>query len=116
MRQLTRYSEAFKRQVIKEYLTTDLTSEEICKKYNIGYLNNIYRWRKKYESEFDVWDMDYKAKFTVMSKEQKKSAKELQHENELLKKALKDAELKNYGFKRLIENWEKELGRKLPKK
>lgn len=116
MRHFKRYTEAFKRQVIKEYLTSDLSSVEICKKYNIGNLNNIYRWRKKYQSEFVFRDMDYSTTFTDMSKDKDKSKEELAEENKVLKKALEDAELKNYAFDRLIKNWEKHLGMKLPKK
>jgi len=111
------YTEEFKRKVVEDYLTSDLTYVEIVKKYDIAQPCIFYRWKKKFESGKRSDSVLNNPNLEVMGSSKKEKSKEdLQKENERLKKALSEADFKVIAYKKLLENTQKEFGKKVPKK
>ncbi|MDK2839651.1 MAG: transposase [Thermosipho sp. (in: thermotogales)] len=48
MKKQTKYSSDFKLQVVKEYLTSDLSLADIASKFDIPSVNTVHRWVKLY--------------------------------------------------------------------
>ena len=108
------YTSDFKRKIVSEYLTTDISQRELQSKYDIQGRNNIQRWCRQFQSNTVC---EENATLDVMkSKDQSKDLKKLNDRIRELENALEDAEMKAIAYKKLVENAEKELGIRLPKK
>lgn len=57
MRKNNNYSVELKQKVVQEYLKGELTTLELCRKYDIKDKGRIHRWVKKYESSESFADM-----------------------------------------------------------
>lgn len=112
-----KFSESFKRQIVREYESGKSTKATLKRKYGIYGNSCIPRWLKKY-GKFE--HPTYLSKGRPLKDIQKRKQKELElsirsREKELEKKlAIKEAELEAY--KRLIKIAEKELNIKIVKK
>jgi transposase-like protein len=88
------YSEAFKKQVVREYESGRISKNELQRKYGIGGNASILKWCKKY------------GKFDYCTPQTFFSVKELQQQQQRireLEKKLKDAEFKLMVYDKLIE-------------
>jgi transposase-like protein len=91
---VNKFTDDFKLQVVQEYLSTDISQEELKTKYNFGGNQNIYRWMRKFglskpsEDQIEL--------HRAMAKEKQKSS--LEQELELKIKKLED-ELKREQFR-----------------
>lgn len=89
-----RFPDDFKLQVVQDYLSTDISQEELKKKYNFSGNNNIYNWMRKFglskpsEDQIEL--------HRAMAKEKQKSS--LEQELELKIKKLED-DLKREQFR-----------------
>ena len=101
-----RFSESFKRQVVKEYERGFLNKEQLQKKYSIGGNSVILEWCRKYGK------LAYYSPTTTgrpMKDPQKQRIKELE-------KKLKAAELKIKVYDKLIEISKRDMSEDLLKK
>lgn len=96
---VNRFSDDFKMQVVQEYLTTDISHEELKKKYNFNGNNNISNWMRKFG--LSKPDDEQIRLLKAMSIEKQKSS--LEQELELKVKKLEE-ELKREQFKTLALN------------
>lgn len=88
------YSEAFKKQVVREYESGKISKNELQRKYGIGGKSLVLKWCKKYGK------FDYSTPQTFFSVT---DLQKLQQRNRELEKKLKDAELKILVYDKLIE-------------
>jgi len=94
------YSEAFKRKVVREYEAGKIAKNELQRKYGIGGNATVLKWCKKY-GKFDY--NIAQTFFTVNQvQQQQKRIRELE-------KQLKEAELRNLVWGKLIEVTHREL-------
>jgi transposase-like protein len=96
----TNYSQAFKRQVVREYEQGILTKDAIMKKYNIGGHSTVLRWCRKYGK------LHYSNKSATgrpLKDPQKRRIKQLEEE-------LKEAREKILVYEKLIEVANREKG------
>lgn len=92
---IRRYSEAFKRKVVKEIESGNLTGREASRQYGIPYGGTIGQWLKKYGSR------EYK---TEIVRVMMKSEKELIEE---LKAALADERIRSRVLGKQLESYQK---------
>ena len=104
-----RYSESFKRQVVRE-VEMGLTYQEAAIKYELSGRSLITRWRKEYFSELASLIPP------AMSQEEELELSELKKRNEELLLRLKEASLKIVGLETLIDIAEEELKIEIRKK
>ena len=106
---VNKFTDDFQMQVVQEYLTTDISQEELKKKYNFKGNNNIYRWMRKFDlskpNEEQI-ELD-----RTMTKENQKSFSEQQLELEVkkLEEELKRERLKTLALNTMINIAEREL-------
>lgn len=95
-----KYSEAFKKQVVREYESGRISKNDLQRKYGIGGNASILKWCKKYGK------FDYSTPQTFFSV--KELQQQQQHIRELENK-LKDAEFKLMVYDKLIEVTNRQL-------
>lgn len=107
------FTEAFKRMVVRESLTGELTVKEIARKYNLPHYNTVTIWRTSLRNKLDdVIDLRVKPESPQEKQELevvKKRAKELE-------KALSHANLKIAALETMIDIAESDLNIKIRKK
>ena len=117
------FSEDFILTLLREYYSSDVSINFICRKYNIGSAN-FYYWQKKYDLDEKKLSLssDIINKVKVMHSKKDIGKVALSREEELeaqvsnLKKALEYSELRNQGLMKVIEICSKEYGEDLLKK
>ncbi len=100
-RKLKKYSEVFKKSVVREYEKGLLNKDQIQRKYGIGGNSRVLSWCRKY-GKF-AYPENGKITGAPMKDPQKQRIKELE-------KKLENAELKVKAFEKLIEITEREEG------
>ena len=93
------YSEAFKKQVVREYESGMLNKDQLMRRYNIKGNSSVLQWCRKYGT------FDYTKRFTMgrPSKDpQTRRIKELENK-------LRQAELKLKAYEKVIEITNREL-------
>ena len=103
---ITRYSESFKRAVVKEYERGILNKDHIQSKYGIKGNSRVLEWCRKYGK------LHY-PKFSSIGRPMKDPQKQRIKE---LEKQLEDARLKVLAYEKLISITEKEEGISILKK
>jgi transposase-like protein len=101
-----RYSEAFKRQVVRDYENRLLNKDQLMRKYAIGGKSQILEWCRRY-GKF-AYPKNVRAG-TPMKDPQKQRIKDLEQ-------ALQQANLKVKAYEKLIAITEKEQGISIIKK
>jgi transposase-like protein len=104
-----RYSESFKRQVVRE-IELGLTYQEAVLKYDLSGRSLITHWRKEYSSELASIIPK------PMTPQEEKELSELKKRNEELVRSLKEASLRILGLETLIDVAEEELKIEIRKK
>lgn len=109
------YSEAFRRKVIEEYLSSNVSKMFLLRKYGIKMKSGIQRWMKLYGYE------DHKQpviiKFSAVRSHAlirkmntgKASKKQLEEKIRELERQLEDEKLRAEAYERIIEKAEKDL-------
>ncbi|MEO8732883.1 MAG: hypothetical protein ABI373_00995 [Flavobacteriales bacterium] len=114
----SRYTEAFKRKVIEEYLETGTPKERLLVKYGITYKGAFQAWMPKL-GYVDIRRLPKPAKelaaYTLM-KPRKDNAEALQRRIKDLERELEDEKLRSEAYARLIELAEREQGISIRKK
>jgi transposase-like protein len=104
-----RYSESFKRQVVRE-IELGLTYQEAVLKYDLSGRSLITHWRKEFSSELASIIPK------PMTPQEEKELSELKKRNEELVRSLKEASLRILGLETLIDVAEEELKIEIRKK
>lgn len=101
-----RYSEAFRRQVVREYEQGGITKDGLMEKYHIGGHSTVLQWCRKYGR---LVYSETSARGRPMQDPQKRRIKELERQ-------LKDSQEKILVYEKLIEITNRELGEDVRKK
>ena len=111
--QPTRYSQAFKLQVVEEVLRGDITKEQARRKYGISSKSGVLNWMRKFgvSSYKQIPDC-----FVHMQEEENMDKSALEKRVKELERALEDAQLKAEGYSRMIDIAERELKISIRKK
>ena len=117
------FSEDFILTLLREYYSSEVSINFICRKYNICSAS-FYQWQKKYDLDGKKLSLSHdiitKVKAMRSKKDMEKSAlsreEELEAQVSNLKKALEYSELRNQGLMKVIEISSKEYGEDLLKK
>ena len=110
-RETTRYSEVFKQKVVREIESGVFSMEQARLVYDIGGSSTISRWITEYGINEKVGK-----KVHIMTKDEERENLILKRDNELLKKALEDAQVKILMLEAGIEVAEEKYGWDLKKK
>lgn len=103
---MTRYSKAFKLQVVEEILRGELTKEQARRKYGLRGKSGVLNWMRK----FGVSDTkQIPICFELMKQEETTDKSALEKKVKQLERALEDARLKAEGYSRMIDIAEREL-------
>jgi len=113
---LNKFPDELQYQIVQEYLTTEITYDELKKKYNFGGNDNIRLWMIKFgisKQEVEQIKQD-----RVMTSESSKSPKELEleHKIRLLEDELNKEKLKTAALTTLIDIAERDLKIDIKKK
>lgn len=108
-----KFDDSFRRRVVHEYLTTDLTQKELLTKYGISGHNTLSRWCRRFDLESLI---EHSSKSGNLEEMKPTDNNKLIERIKELEKALKEAEIRAIAYQKLVENVEKELGISLPKK
>jgi transposase len=95
-----RYSEAFKRQVVREYERGGYSKDDLMAKYQIGGNSSVLQWCRKYGR------LHYPKNYSIgrpLKDPQQRRIKELEHE-------LKEVKEKLMVYEKLMEITNRELG------
>ena len=107
------YSEAFKRKVIEEYLSTGVPKMDLLRKYGIKTKSGIQRWMKKFgyndAYQFPKVTFTRLTLFAVTKTIDTNNNEELKSKIKYLERRLEDEKLRSEAYARIIEKAEKEL-------
>ena len=106
---VNKFTDDFKLMVVQDYLSTDISQEELKKKYNFGGNQNIYRWMRKFglskpsEDQIEL--------HLAMAKEKQKSSleQELELKIKKLEEDLKREQFRTKALSTMIDIAEREL-------
>jgi transposase-like protein len=101
MKKVKRYSDDFKKEVIKEFKGGKISKSELRRKYGIGGGSTILQWMRKFEGSVP--------KDLYMPKEKEKTLDQLKLEIEQLKHQLEYEKLKSKVFDKMIDIAEEEF-------
>jgi transposase-like protein len=93
----TRWTADDKIRIVMESLTTSITLAELCRKYNLK-PNVFYRWKQKFMEAGKL------ALTTAGSSGENNINKQLQAENERLKRLIGELTIANDAFKKTLES------------
>ncbi len=114
----SRYTEAFKRMVIEEYLATGTPKQQLLDKYGITYRGAFQSWMPAL-GYVDIRRLPTYSKAQgsyMMSKPEEDNVKVLKQRIKELERALDDEKLRAEAYVRLIELAEREQGVSIRKK
>jgi transposase len=108
------YSESFRRKVIEEYLSSNVTKMSLLRKHGIKIKSGIQRWMKLYgykEKQPLVPTFTSTSSYALVRKMNtgKANKKELEEKIRELERQLQDEKLRSEAYVRMIEKAEKEL-------
>jgi transposase-like protein len=96
-------------QVVQEYLNTDISQEELKKKYNFKGNNNIYRWMRKFGLSQPNVDQIQLHRAMRVEKHKSSSEQELELKIKQLEEELKREQFKTLALNTMINIAEREL-------
>jgi len=107
------YTDSFKRMVVRESLTGELSIVEIAKKYRLPHYNTVTTWRKAFRDKLD--DAEYLLK-KPNTPEETRELDDYRKKAEQLEKELSNAQLKILALETMIDVAESEFHIKIRKK
>ena len=115
-KKVNHYPDEFKLKVVQEYLSTDKSQKELMQEYGIGGKNNITKWMRKFGLKTPT-EEQIKVQI-VMSKEKKKSPREVELEAKVKKmeEALEYERLRTLALNTMIDVAERNLKISIRKK
>ena len=108
------YSESFRRKVIEEYLSSDVSKMSLLRKYDIKMKSGIQRWMQLYgykEKQPAVLIFTSTSSYALVRKmnTDKAGKKQLEEKIKELERLLEDEKLRSEAYERMIDKAEKEL-------
>lgn len=108
------YSESFRRKVIEEYLSSNVSKMSLLRKYDIKMKSGIQRWMQLYgykEKQPAVLTFTSTSSYALVRKmnTDKASKKQLEEKIKELERLLEDEKLRSEAYERIIDKAEKEL-------
>jgi len=115
-RKVNHYPDEFKLKLVQEYLSTDKSQKELMQEYGIVGKNNITKWMRKFGLKTPT-EEQIKVQI-VMSKEKKKSPREVELEAKVKKmeEALEYERLRTLALNTMIDVAERNLKISIRKK
>lgn len=110
------YTDELKLKIVQEYLSTDVSQEELMRKYQFGGSGNIQNWMRKFGLTEPIEGPSFK--HSVMGKATEKTVKEKELEVRIkqLEKELDYEKLRTHALDTMINIAEKELKISIRKK
>lgn len=106
---VNKFTDDFKLQVVQEYLSTEISQEELKKKYNFGGNNNIPNWMRKFGLSKPSEDQIQLHRFMAKEKQKSSSEQELELKIKKLEEELKREQFKTLALNTMINIAEREL-------
>ena len=106
---VNKFTDDFQMQVVQEYLNTDISQEELKKKYNFKGNNNIYRWMRKFGLSQPNVDQIQLHRAMRVEKHKSSSEQELELKIKQLEEELKREQFKTLALNTMINIAEREL-------
>ncbi len=106
---VNKFTDDFQMQVVQEYLTTDISQEELKKKYNFKGNNNIYRWMRKFGLSKPNEEQMQLQRAMRVEKQKSSSEQELELKIKQLEEELKREQFKTLALNTMINIAEREL-------
>jgi len=108
----SKYGQAFRDQVARDYEAGDLSYSQIAEKYGLPSKELPKWWVRCYRKKGEI----VPAEVLTMTEKEKQEIKALRMENAKLKKQVEDAELRALAYDTMIDVAEEQLGVKIRKK
>ena len=108
-RNVNRFTDDFKLQVVQEYLSTDISQQELKKKYNYGGNNNIPNWMRKFGLSKPSEDQIQQHRAMTKEKQKSSSEQELELKIKKLEEDLKREQFRTLALNTMIDIAEREL-------
>ena len=106
---VNKFTDDFKLQVVQDYLSTDISQEELKKKYNFGGSQNIYRWMRKFGLSKPNEEQIQFHRVMRVEKQKSSSEQELELKVKKLEEELKREQFKTLALNTMINIAEREL-------
>ena len=100
---VNKLTDDLKLQVVQEYLSTDISQEEVKKKYNFGGSQNIYRWMRKFGLSKPNEDQIQLHRAMRVEKQKSSSEQELELKIKTLEEDLKREQFKTLALNTMID-------------
>src|SRR5690349_2084539 len=102
------YSESFRRKVIEEYLSSDVSKMSLLRKYDIKIKSGIQRWMQLYgykEKQPAVLTFTFTSSYALVRKmnTDKANKKQLEEKIKELERLLEDEKLRSEAYERMID-------------
>jgi transposase-like protein len=108
----SKYGQAFRDQVARDYESGDLSYSQVAEKYGLPSKDLPKWWVRCYRKNAEIEPVEV----LPMTEKEKQEYKALRMENARLKKRLEDAELRALAFDTMIDVAEEQLGVEIRKK
>ena len=106
---VNKFTDDFKLQVVQDYLRTDISQEELKKKYNFSGNNNIYNWMRKFGLSKPSEDQIELHQFMANEKQKSSLEQELELKIKKLEEELKREQFRTKALSTMIDIAEREL-------
>jgi transposase-like protein len=104
-----RFPNDFKLQVVREYLSTDLSQKELMAKYTIRGNNTIKQWMRKFDLQSPSLQQIELQRIMAKEKERTPYERELEAKVKRLEQQLEDEKLRTLALGTMIDLAEKEF-------
>ncbi len=106
---VNKFTDDFKLMVVQDYLSSEISKEELKRKYNFTGCNNIYRWMRKFGLSKPSEDQIQLHRTMKMEKHKSSSEQELELKIKKLEDDLKREQFKTLALNTMINIAEREL-------
>ncbi len=106
---VNKFTDDFKLMVVQDYLSTEISQEELKKKYNFGGNQNIYRWMRKFGLSKPSEKPNKLDQFMAKEKQKSILEQELELKIKKLEEDLKREQFRTKALNTMIEIAEREL-------
>jgi transposase-like protein len=106
---VNKFTDDFKLMVVQDYLSSEISKEELKRKYNFTGCNNIYRWMRKFGLSKPSEDQIQLHRTMKIEKQKSSSEQELELKIKKLEDDLKREQFKTLALNTMINIAEREL-------
>lgn len=106
---VNKFTDDFKLEVVQDYLSTEISQEELKKKYNFTGSNNIYNWMRKFGVSKPSEDQKELHRFMAKEKQKSSLEQELELKVKKLEEELKREQFRTKALSTMIDIAQREL-------